>query len=181
MRYVAAVLLAALAGAAGFIVGDRTADDRTTTVAVTETRTETQTTTAGEPGVPDAVLAKRAAMLRVAEARDYDGLAELADPDQFNYSFGGDVEGGPAQYWRDNAAEGDDPLEALALILRMPYTLATGHYVWPFAYDKTADTLTEYESGLLEPLGTSFVGEGYLGWRAGIRPDGSWVYFVAGD
>ena len=24
-------------------------------------------------------------------------------------------------------------------------------------------------------------GTGYLGWRAGIRPDGTWVFFVAGD
>jgi hypothetical protein len=176
------ILLAALAGAAGFIFGDRTASEsQTTTVAVTVTRTETQTATARDSGVPAAVLQKRVDMLRAAEARDYEGLAELADSNEFNYSFGGAVEGGPAKYWRDRAAEGDDPLDALALILRMPYTLATGHYVWPFAYDKTADTLTEYERGLLEPLEVSFVGDGYLGWRAGIRPDGRWVYFVAGD
>jgi len=23
--------------------------------------------------------------------------------------------------------------------------------------------------------------QGYLGWRAGILPDGSWIYFVSGD
>jgi hypothetical protein len=148
---------------------------------VTTTRTETQTETTSDVGVPAAVLEKRDEMLRAAQAKDYEALAELADPNEFNYSFGGPVEGGPARYWRDRAAEGDDPLEALALILRMPYTLATGHYVWPFAYDKTVDTLTDYERGLLEPLETSFAGEGYLGWRAGIRPDGRWVFFVAGD
>lgn len=182
MRYAVVVLLAALAGAAGFIAGDRTAEGEATTVTVAETHTETQTTTArDDSAVPEAVLEKRADMLRAAEAKDYDALAELADPDEFNYTFGGPVTGGPAQYWRQQAAAGDDPLGQLALILRMPYTLATGHYVWPFAYDKTADTLTDYERELLEPLEASFAGESYLGWRAGIRPDGRWVFFVAGD
>jgi hypothetical protein len=181
LKYAAVVLLAALAAALGLLAGDRVASEETTTVSVTTVQTETVTATARDSGVPARVLQKRVDMLRAAEARDYDALAELADPKEFSYSFGVAVPGGPAQYWRELAAEGNDPLEALALILRMPYTLATGHFVWPFAYDKTADTLTDYERELLEPLGTSFAGESYLGWRAGIRPDGRWVYFVAGD
>ena len=183
MKYVAVGLLAALTAAVGFVVADRTAgvETETTTVAVTTARTVTATNTETDVGVPAAVLDKRDAMLEAAEANDYDALAELADADEFNYTFGSAVRGGPARYWRDRAAEGDDPLDSLALILRMPYTLATGHYVWPFAYDKNPDTLTDYERDLLEPLGTSFAGESYLGWRAGIRPDGRWVYFVAGD
>jgi hypothetical protein len=131
--------------------------------------------------VPAAVLAKRIEILRAAEAKNYDALAALIDPDEFSYSFGGPVEGGPIEYWKQLATEGDDPLEALAQILRMPYTLSTGIFVWPFAYDKTSDTLTDYERELLAPLPTAFAGEGYLGWRAGIRPDGRWVFFVAGD
>lgn len=68
----------------------------------------------------------------------------------------------------------------------MPYTLSRGVYFWPFAYDVAAlDQLTAYERELLAPLGpleTVFVeGTGYLGWRAGIAPDGTWVFFVAGD
>jgi len=32
------------------------------------------------------------------------------------------------------------------------------------------------------PLSTLFPeGLGYLGWRAGIEPDGRWVFYVAGD
>ena len=57
--------------------------------------------------------------------------------------------------------------------------------MWPFAYDKTADELTRYEQELLQrlPPGSATVepGGGYLGWRAGIEPDGGWVFFVAGD
>jgi hypothetical protein len=130
--------------------------------------------------LPPPVAEKRAAILAALADGDVDELASLADA-EFTYTFGEDVEGGPAAYWRDAAARGEDPLGALGEILRMPYTLATGHYVWPFAYDKTADTLTDHERELLEPLDTTFAGEGYLGWRAGFRPDGRWVFFVAGD
>ncbi len=133
---------------------------------------------------PDAVLRKRAAMLAAAQAADYDGLAELADPGGFEYTFGGPVEGGPAAYWRQAEARGEEPTpaNALAAILRMPYTLSHGVYVWPFAYDKTEEELTPYEQGLLKPLGRGGAfADGYLGWRAGIQPDGRWVFFVAGD
>jgi len=77
-------------------------------------------------------------------------------------------------------------VETLAEILRMPYTLSRGTYVWPFAYDvASVDDLSAHERELLAPLGpldTLFVpGAGYLGWRAGISADGNWTFFVAGD
>jgi hypothetical protein len=131
--------------------------------------------------LPPPVAAKRAQLLAAARSGDEEAVAALADPDEFTYTFGGAFPGGPAAYWRDAAQRGQDPLEALVAVLELPPTLATGHYVWPFAYDKTADTLTDYERGLLEPLETTFAGEAYLGWRAGIRPDGRFVFFVAGD
>jgi hypothetical protein len=133
---------------------------------------------------PDAVERKRAAILAAAQVSDYDGLAELADPNQFEYTFGGAVSGGPAAYWRqaEEAGETPTPAKALAAILGMPYTLSSGIYVWPFAYDKTEDELSSYERRLLTPLGQGGAfADGYLGWRAGIRPDGRWVFFVAGD
>jgi hypothetical protein len=139
---------------------------------------------AEEEAPPDAVLRKRAAMVAAAETADYDGLAELSDPSGFEYTFGGPVEGGPAEYWREAEGRGEvpTPADALAMILRMPYTLSRGIYVWPFAYDKTESELTSYERGLLKPLGSGGAfSDGYLGWRAGIRPDGRWVFFVAGD
>jgi hypothetical protein len=142
------------------------------------------TRSAAETAPPAAVLQKRAAMLTAALAGDYDALAQLGDPTEFEYTFGEQVDGGPAAYWRQAEARGEDPTpaEALAAVLRMPYTLSRGIYVWPFAYDKTEDELTSYERGLLRPLGAGGAfADGYLGWRAGIRPDGRWVFFVAGD
>ena len=57
--------------------------------------------------------------------------------------------------------------------------------MWPFAYDVASlDELTAQRDRFgpaRAALETVFVeGTGYLGWRAGIRPDGVWV-FVAGD
>ncbi len=181
MRFVIALLLLVVVAAAGFIAGDRTQEPETTTV--TQVRTQTRTATQRDSAVPAAVLEKREQVLRAAEERDHEALARLVDPEAFEYTFGGPVPGGPAQYWRERAAEGDDPLAALERILRLPYTLSSGHYVWPFAYDKTEAQLTDYERNLLGDLvpGGRIGDTGYLGWRAGFKPDGSWVFFVAGD
>jgi hypothetical protein len=136
----------------------------------------------GSAGLPADVEAKRAAILEAAESGDEDAVAALAS-DSFRYTFGGPVPGGPAEYWRQLKANGEQPLEALAALLRLPYTLSRGTYVWPFAYDKTEDELTEYETELLKrmPPGTATFADGYLGWRAGIDPGGEWIFFVAGD
>jgi len=141
-------------------------------------------TVAEAVGVPAAVEAKRHAIQEAAESGDADAVAALA-ADPFSYSFGGPVEGGPAAYWRRLEANGEQPLAALAAILELPYTLSSGIYVWPFAYDKTEEQITDYERELLATLppdAATFVqGGGYLGWRAGIEPDGDWVFFVSGD
>ena len=65
----------------------------------------------------------------------------------------------------------------------MPYTLSGGTYVWPFAYDKTQEELTAHEREILGDLADDYsgAGSGYLGWRAGIEPDGTWRFFIAGD
>jgi hypothetical protein len=179
-----AVALLALGGAAGWLAGRETEEATT----VTETTTLTETTTAiAETGLPAAVEKTRAALLAAAETGDYEELRPLVPATGFEYTFGGPVEGGPIAYWQElERTTVERPLETLAEILRMPYTLSRGIYVWPFAYDVAdRDDLSQHERELLEPLGpldTLFVeGTGYLGWRAGIEPDGTWVFFVAGD
>ena len=70
---------------------------------------------------------------------DYDALAELSDPQKFRYTFGEEVDGGPGGVLAAGRCEREEPspAEALSAILRLPYTLSHGLYVWPFAYDKT--------------------------------------------
>ena len=150
--------------------------------------TVTQTTTAAVPaqGLPAAVERTRAALLAAAESGDYETLRPLV-PANLRYTFGSPVDGGAIAYWQElERATDERPLETLAAILRMPYVVSRGLYVWPWAYTlENADELSQHERELLAPLGpvaTLFPpGSGYLGWRAGIEPDGDWVFFVAGD
>jgi hypothetical protein len=136
-------------------------------------------------GLPEPVEQTHASLLAAAEAHDEDALRALIDEQQFAYTFGDEVPGGPLAYWQSLEEQtGEDPIDALAKVLRLPYVLSRGIYVWPFAYDKEPGEMSEYERGLLRDAGllaTDAGGVGYLGWRAGVRPDGRWVFFLAGD
>ncbi len=164
----------------------------TDTVSVTETQVETETTTATETvtetvgeavGLPPEVAETHAALLAAAESGDYEALRPLIPDDGFSYTFGQPPAGGPVEHWQNVEAEsGESPIELRARVLELPYTLSGGRYVWPFAYDKSEDELTDYERELLGDLAAySGAGSGYLGWRAGIEPDGTWRFFIAGD
>ena len=184
LRVVALAALALLGGIAGGVVGYAAgAGEETVTVTTTVEEAGSGATVSG---LPAAVEETRAALLEAAKAGDYDAVAALAAPG-FRYTFGDPVEGGPAAYWRELERKGDArPLETLATILELPYVLSRGYYTWPWAYTVAdAGDLSQHERALLAPLGgvdTLFApGTGYLGWRTGIAPDGSWIYYVAGD
>jgi hypothetical protein len=184
LRVLALAALALLGGIAGGVVGYAVgAGDETVTVTTTVEEGQSGATVSG---LPAAVTRTRAALLEAAKAGDYEAVAALAAPG-FRYTFGGPVRGGPAAYWRELERTGDArPLEKLATILELPSALSRGYYVWPWAHTVAgAEDLSPHERTLLAPLGridTLFApGTGYLGWRTGIAPDGSWTYFVAGD
>jgi hypothetical protein len=149
-----------------------------------QTTTVVQTVSAG---LPQAVEQTRQEILRAAETRDLDALGRLAAP-PFRYTFGEDVPGGPVAHWTELEETTDEqPLETLAEILRMPYALQHGLYVWPFAFVTPPAELTPYERELLAPIADdeTIAGwvefGGYIGWRAGISPAGRWQYYIAGD
>jgi hypothetical protein len=182
----------------GLLVLTLAACGGTETVTVTETRTESQTRTetarapvtetetvteAAAVGLPSPVAETHAALLDAAESGDYEALRPFIPASGFSYTFGAPAPGGPIEYWQQvEQQSGESPIEILAQILRMPYTLYAGTYVWPFAFDKQQDELSDYERELLGDLADDFGAEsGYLGWRAGIEPDGTWRFFIAGD
>jgi len=177
-----AAALLVLGGLAGWLAGRELEAAET----VTETTTTETTTTAVIGDLPAAVEETRAALLEAAESGDYEELRPLV-PADLAYAFGDSVKGGAIAYWRELERTSDArPLETLAAILRMPYVLSRGLYVWPWAYTiESADDVSPHERELLAPLGPLTMlfpsGIGYLGWRAGIEPDGSWAFFVAGD
>ena len=185
MRAIALAALALVGGIAGGAIGYAVGSGSEETVTVTTTVEDTLTE-ATASGLPAAVEETRIALLEAAQAGDYEALAELAAPG-FRYTFGSPVEGGPAAYWRELERTGDaQPASTLAAILELPYVLSRGSYDWPWAYT-VADVadLSAHERARLAPLGgvdELFVPDiGYLGWRTGIAPDGSWTFFVAGD
>jgi hypothetical protein len=143
--------------------------------------------TATTSELPAAVEEKRDAIVRAARAQDLDALESLLDPETFSYSFA--EEGDPVGYWRRLESEGHVPI--LGDI--MPLVFATRHgrkddtYVWPAAATREPSEWSERD---VEDLLTIHAKEdidgyreagSYLGWRAGIRADGTWLYFIAGD
>lgn len=134
--------------------------------------------------LPAAVAETREQLAALAGSCDYEGLAAIAEADGTRLSFGPD--GDPVEYWVSEGRAGDDPLAILAALLTTtPAEDPAGYWAWPAIHADPSHTASWAE---LEPiLGAEMVevlrqaGEGYLGWRVGIAPDGSWGYFVAGD
>jgi hypothetical protein len=144
------------------------------------------TTITDEP--PAAVQRTRDALIDAAAANDYEALAALIPESGFTYTYGGPFPGGPAAYWKQVARERDpSPSAVLKLLFGMPYTKVRDNYVWPLAYDRDPVSLTKAEQDMLSSVASPQEIElwktsgHYLGWRVGIRSDGTWIFFVAGD
>ena len=174
---VAALAVGAAGAVGGYLIGSSREPDAVTSTVVRATTTTVTSTVAA--GLPEAVEEKRQEILAAAEAKDYDALRELIPDTGFTFSYGASED--PIAYWQELEANGEQPLETLATVLKLPYDVAQGHYVWPFAYSLRRPEMTPYERELLGDLARTYVGDSYFGYRAGINPDGDWVFFVAGD
>lgn len=142
-----------------------------------------------QEGLPEPVARTRAAVYAASSAGGYDALRPLiGSPFVFSFGPGDD----PIAHWRMLEREGlGRPLEIMAAVLRLPYTVvSTGdavYYVWPFAYSRAIASLTPEERDQLrtiaddEEIASWALAGGYVGYRLGIRSDGVWMYFVAGD
>lgn len=109
----------------------------------------------------------------------------------FRYTFGDGFEGGFTGWL--NFIDGTYPTQAANLmipeLLELPYTYLSDVdiYVWPSYFPKSVEQWTEEDVGLMkltmtdeEIQGYREAG-GYLGYRIGIRSDGTWIYYLAGD
>jgi hypothetical protein len=176
------VLVVGVGVAAGFAVGRETGETTTTT-----TLTQVQTTVARDETLPAAVDRTRRRILAAAEAHDWDALRRAIGGHALRYTFGPDVPGGAIAFWQRQERSGGRPLETLAAILKLPYTLSHGLYTWPFAYTVPPAELTPYEVKLLSSYATAKDVAawkrfgGYYGYRAGIDPSGRWQFYVSGD
>lgn len=137
--------------------------------------------------LPAEVAQTRDAIVRAAKAFDYDALLDLLDPATFTYSFGDRDD--PTGYWRQQEEVAHVPVlgEILPSILSGPHGRSGELFVWPLASAREPTRWTDADRASLRPLYSDedlarFTRFGsYTGWRAGIREDGVWMYFVSGD
>ena len=144
-------------------------------------------TTPAAKSLPAPVEEKREAISSAAQALDYDRLEELLDPKDFSYSFG--ESGKPIRYWRRLEEKAEVPIlgDRLPTVLNGPWAKRGDIYVWPSVH---GDPPSEWTADERRWLRTLYSREeikqfekagGYLGYRAGIREDGTWIFFIAGD
>lgn len=194
MRLVVVIIAVSLAAQAGCgsPSGPETAGtpsgDGSSTAVEQPTETVVPTGPAPQKGLPAAADDTRRALIRAAESRDYGALRKLIPKAGFTYTYGA-AGGDPVAYWRELEDNGGRPFETLAALLQLPYTKAQDIYVWPWAYDLDPAELTRRERETLAAAGAATLDQldqmaefgHYLGWRVGIRSDGTWIFFVAGD
>jgi hypothetical protein len=108
--------------------------------------------------VPDPVRDTAQALREAAQARSYDQLAALIPDSGFTSNYGGATD--HIAFYRQEEANGIDVLGTLATLLeRDPATRGDGIWVWP----------------------DDHLASEHLGYRVGIRADGTWISYVAGD
>ncbi|MGH2661434.1 MAG: hypothetical protein ACRDH8_01230 [Actinomycetota bacterium] len=139
----------------------------------------------GEQPVTDEVAATRDGLREAAQLRDWETLERLIPDTGFTHSYGGDTD--PIAYWQDLEQEGEPVLDILATLLELAPEQFRGTYIWPAP---AAESVEDWDQSDLDVLRLTnsdrdirlFQRYGlYLGWRVGIEPDGTWVFFVAGD
>jgi hypothetical protein len=153
-----------------------------------------------QPPLTDQAADTRAAILDAARANDYEQLRPLIEG-PFTFSSGdiderSDVAARAISRWK---GDGFEPLRVMAALLEMPYTTVPSEDgvidVWPALYNWTPGELRKIDEvapewrSAMQQLYPDFEQQlqdwidfgGYLGWRIGIREDGHWQFFVAGD
>lgn len=142
---------------------------------------------AADDGLPLAVAETRQDIYLAAVKHDYKALRSLLDPETFSYSFG--ESGDPIGYWRKQE-EAEVPIlgDILTGVLHTRFGKTEDVFMWPSAAAKEPSEWTEADLDALRKAGSTDEEirlfeqyGGYTGWRAGIRADGTWLFFISGD
>lgn len=135
--------------------------------------------------LPQAVQNKRKAIIEATEKKDYKKLSDLAG-NNFSYSFGGDYEGG-FETWIKYLEKNENPFQNIRTILEQPFAKQGNIYVWPGYFLKNSDQWSEEDLKQMRKIEDEEAIEnwrkfgGYIGYRIGIRDDGTWLFYIAGD
>jgi len=145
--------------------------------------------------LPAPVLATRKRILDATKTGIIENLRPLIGIDESatTLSFGG-LEGDPIEYLKENSgdADGYEILAILKEIMEMGYVVFDEGtedelYVWPYFFGIPFDRLTPPQKVELYHILTAGDVEdsegfgSYIFYRVGIKPDGRWSFFVAGD
>lgn len=145
--------------------------------------------------LPEPVQRMRELIMEAAKTGDVEQLRPLlgTGENMTSLSFGG-IESDPIAFLRGTSGDGQGQ-EILAILLevleagfvRMDPGTEQELYVWPYFYATPLDKLTPPQKVELFKLVTAGDYEdmqafgAYIFYRAGITPEGRWVFFVAGD
>lgn len=138
--------------------------------------------------LPAPVVEAVAQLTEIAESGSPWDMARLARRTPGFYSNAGGLE--HAEYWYLKYRSGDWPMEHLSRVLDYEPALIDGEagqvYVWPYMAtlaptDMSAKTLRDVED-LLGPQAVDQIAAGSVwpGYRLGVAPDGTWLYFYTG-
>jgi len=145
--------------------------------------------------LPAPVRRMRELIMDAARSGDPERLRPLigSGPDTTRLSLA-EIEGDPIDYFKSISGdvEGHEMLAILLEVFEAGYARFDAGtenelYVWPYFFAKSLDALTPEERVELFKLVTAgdyedMVGFGaYIFFRAGITPEGRWLFFVAGD
>ncbi len=148
-----------------------------------------------QPDLPEIVAETRERIVERAVACDFEGLAQIAEGSDADFTFSFGNGGDPAEFWarsEQDELERSGPMLYLAALLDRPHETRSvegrTQYLWPsaFAYDSW-DEVPDEDREALRPLYTELELRGfqefgsYGGYRIGIDADGNWLFFVAGD
>lgn len=142
--------------------------------------------------LPEAVRKKREEILAAARSGDIAKVSALIKENGTAISFTGESDA--AEFWKKTFpdSEGLEALATLIEILEMPFAqidkgTPQEMFVWPYFHAVQLDKLTPEQRVELFRLVTAYDFRemqkfgSYNFFRAGIAPDGSWRFFVAGD
>jgi len=144
--------------------------------------------------LPEQVRKMHGAILEAARSGDIETLTPVLETNELKptVSFGGSEDA--ITFWKRTSGDGKGRqiLAILSEILELPFAHVNAGkdeemYVWPYLAELNLDKLAPAQLvdlyRLVTPEEVKAMKEfgGYIHYRLGIGPDGTWHYFVAGD
>lgn len=144
--------------------------------------------------LPEQVRKMHDAILEAARSGDIEMLVPVLEMNELRPTVSFGVDDDPITYWKRTSGDGEGRhiLAILTEILEMPFVRINPGtpeemYIWPYLAEMPLDKLAPPQEVDLYRLVTPEEAKtmrdfgGYIHYRLGLGPDGTWHFFVAGD